>query len=147
VGYGSFSVICVVELQDIVDYYKPENMDLLKDLIARNQARERESPSVDTLSNRDFEEECRAAIIAGKDPKKVKFRMREPSWDVSPPTAAEREAAGLEKWATSHPTPYSTESGTELALQDKPILAWIVGYLIFGVPVVLLILGKLILIT
>ena len=51
------------------------------------------------------------------------------------------------KWATSHPTPYSTESGTELALQDKPILAWIVGYLIFGVPVVLLILGKLILIT
>ncbi|KAG4423083.1 hypothetical protein IFR04_003720 [Cadophora malorum] len=116
-------------------------MDLLKDLIARNQARERESPSVVTLSNRDFEEECRAAIIAGKDPKKFKFRMREPSWDVSPPTAAEREAAGLEKWATSHPTPYSTESGTELALQDTPILAWIVGYLIFGVPVVLLILG------
>ena len=142
-GLFSNSETRVVELQDIVDLYKPENADLLKDLIARNQARERESPSAVTLSNRDFEEECRAAITAGNDPRKVKFRMREPNWDVSPPTAAEREAARLEKWATSGPAPYSSESGIDLALQDLPFLAWMMGYLILGVPVVWLILGTL----
>ncbi|KAG4434031.1 hypothetical protein IFR05_010485 [Cadophora sp. M221] len=89
----------VLELQDIVDYYAPKNAATIKDLIIRNQARERESPSIVTLSNQDFEEAWRAADKAGKDVTEVKFRMREANWDVSPPTSAELETEKFEKWA------------------------------------------------
>lgn len=66
----------------------------------RKQARERESPSIVTLSNRDFEEAWRAADKPGENVRDVKFRMREQNWDVSPPTAAELQAEGFEKSAT-----------------------------------------------
>ncbi|KAK0121729.1 hypothetical protein ONS95_010015 [Cadophora gregata] len=134
------SKISVVRLQDIIDRWKPDSENILKELIFRNQARERESPSILTLSNRDYEEKCKAAIIAGEDPKKVIFRMRESNWDVSPPTAAEKEAARLDQWATDTPSPYSSEDGIDLALKDMSFLAFVFGYAILSVPLILMIL-------
>lgn len=158
------SSLGAMKLQDFVDFHAPENATTLKDLIIRNQARERESPSIFTLSNRDFEEAWAAADKAGKDVREVKFRMREPNWDVSPPTAAELEAERFEKWGTVWEIPSPTTAtavekwGTSglgpessmskskeesaLATEQTSLSESILGHTILGFPVLLLMLSK-----
>ncbi|KAH7348420.1 hypothetical protein BKA65DRAFT_550493 [Rhexocercosporidium sp. MPI-PUGE-AT-0058] len=154
-----------VRLQDFVDFYKSENADSIKKLIVRNQTRERESPSIVTLSNRDFEEAWTAADKAGENVEKIKFRMREPNWDVSPPTAAELEAERFEKWATvwdissdataggraisvekwvtdsrvADSSTFESKDASELVTEQTSLAVWMMGYAILGLPVLVMI--------